>query len=68
MTGLVPQHAQEMQRLGVIGLHLQDLPIDRLGLLKLTEAVMLDGDGHRLRDRDFPGGGHAMFLPCGRCG
>jgi len=41
-------HAQQMQRIGVLGLTIQDLAVDRFSLRKLASAVVLEGCGNRL--------------------
>ena len=50
------QHAQQVQRIGVVRLLPQHLPVDRLRLRRPTAAVMLQRGFHR---RSNGGGDHA---------
>ena len=48
LVGLMGEHAQEVQRVGIIGLVLQDPPVQDLGLAQAAGLVVLQGGGQRL--------------------
>ena len=43
LARLVSQHAEQMKRIGMVGIDLQDLPIDLLGRLEPTGLVVFQG-------------------------
>ena len=49
LAGLVHGHAQQVQRVGVIGHGLEDLAVQRLGLGQPARLLMLDRQRERLR-------------------
>ena len=57
LARLVGDHAQKMDRIGMIGFDLQNLPIDLLGSLQPTGLMVLDRDrqcfGNRCHDTNY---------------
>ena len=51
--GLVGDHAEQVQRIGMIRLLIQHPAIDFLGLGKSSRPMVLDGQLHRLIDREL---------------
>ena len=51
LPDLVRNHTQKMQRVGLIGLDGEDLPVDLLGSLQLPSLVVLDRHRQCLGDR-----------------
>ena len=47
---LASNHTQQMQGIGIAGVYLQDLPVDRLGLLQVARLDGIAPPGPKLRE------------------
>jgi hypothetical protein len=48
LTGLMREHAKHVQRVGMAGVFLQDLPVETLGFAETSTAVVLHGSREHL--------------------
>ena len=62
LARLVSQHAEQMKRIGMVGIDLQDLPVELLRCLEVAGLVMLQGQCQCFSDRCHADGFHHVLI------